>query len=163
MAETCDAPILTARFGDVWRTPGICTCCSARKGGSVPYMTHLLSVAALVLEDGGDGETRQSPVCCMTQLRTRAAYRPLRRSQALAALFHPHEPVAAGRIAVAKKPQQDPQLLCGGAHLIEPPEPRQLVQARPRPAGCRCAPSPAAPRPARRPRAARRSSRPAGG
>ena len=25
-----------------------------RKGGGVPYISHLLSVAALVLEDGGD-------------------------------------------------------------------------------------------------------------
>jgi (p)ppGpp synthase/HD superfamily hydrolase len=25
-----------------------------RKGGNVPYISHLLSVAALVLEDGGD-------------------------------------------------------------------------------------------------------------
>src|SRR5712692_11302159 len=54
MAETCDASILTARFGDTLAYAAnlhVLQCC---KGGSIPYVAHLLSVAALVLEDGGD-------------------------------------------------------------------------------------------------------------
>jgi (p)ppGpp synthase/HD superfamily hydrolase len=45
--------VLTARFEQamVWANELFRD--TARKGTSIPYMTHLLSVAALVLEDGG--------------------------------------------------------------------------------------------------------------
>lgn len=50
-----DAPIpLTGRFFDAVRWAGELHRDQARKGSSVPYLSHLMAVAALVLEDGGD-------------------------------------------------------------------------------------------------------------
>jgi (p)ppGpp synthase/HD superfamily hydrolase len=53
MTETISSPILTDRFNTAliqsqqWHSNQL------RKGSSVPYFSHLMSVAALVLEDGG--------------------------------------------------------------------------------------------------------------
>ncbi len=41
-----------------------------RKGTEIPYVSHLLGVASLVLEDGGD-EDEASLHCCTMQLRTK--------------------------------------------------------------------------------------------
>ena len=41
-----------------------------RKGSPVPYVAHLLGVAALVLEDGGM-RMRRSRRCCMMRWRIR--------------------------------------------------------------------------------------------
>lgn len=45
---------LTDRFDDAYRYAAALHRDDRRKGTDVPYLTHLLSVAALVLEDGGD-------------------------------------------------------------------------------------------------------------
>jgi (p)ppGpp synthase/HD superfamily hydrolase len=47
-------PSLTARFDAAYRYAADLHRDDRRKGTDVPYLTHLLSVAALVLEDGGD-------------------------------------------------------------------------------------------------------------
>jgi (p)ppGpp synthase/HD superfamily hydrolase len=47
-------PPLTARFDDAYRYVADLHRGDLRKGGDIPYLTHLLSVASLVLEDGGD-------------------------------------------------------------------------------------------------------------
>jgi len=47
-------PELTQRFDDAYRYASEIHRDDRRKGTDVPYLTHLLSVAALVLEDGGD-------------------------------------------------------------------------------------------------------------
>jgi (p)ppGpp synthase/HD superfamily hydrolase len=52
--DTAKDPLLTKRFEE-----GLALACELhrfhlRKGTSVPYVSHLMSVAALVLEDGGD-------------------------------------------------------------------------------------------------------------
>jgi (p)ppGpp synthase/HD superfamily hydrolase len=46
----------------------------ARKGTQIPYIAHVLGVAALVLEYGGT-ETQASQPCCMMQSRTVAGGR----------------------------------------------------------------------------------------
>ena len=43
-----------------------------RKGTAIPYIAHLMAVAATVLEYDGCG-TPRSPPCCMTRSRIRAA------------------------------------------------------------------------------------------
>jgi (p)ppGpp synthase/HD superfamily hydrolase len=45
---------LTRRFGDALIFAHHLHATQKRKGTAIPYMAHLLSVAALVLEDGGD-------------------------------------------------------------------------------------------------------------
>jgi GTP pyrophosphokinase len=47
-------PILTERFNDALQYAAQLHVNQVRKGTSVPYLSHLLSVCALVLEDGGD-------------------------------------------------------------------------------------------------------------
>jgi (p)ppGpp synthase/HD superfamily hydrolase len=47
-------PILTERFNDALQYAAQMHVSQLRKGTSVPYVSHLLSVCALVLEDGGD-------------------------------------------------------------------------------------------------------------
>jgi (p)ppGpp synthase/HD superfamily hydrolase len=47
-------PPLTSRFDDAYRYVADLHRQDRRKGTDVPYLTHLLSVASLVLEDGGD-------------------------------------------------------------------------------------------------------------
>jgi (p)ppGpp synthase/HD superfamily hydrolase len=49
-----EAPKLTHRFEQALVYANRLHCKQTRKGGNVPYISHLLSVAALVLEDGGD-------------------------------------------------------------------------------------------------------------
>jgi (p)ppGpp synthase/HD superfamily hydrolase len=46
-------PVLTARFERALAWANELFCRTPRKGTSIPYVAHLLSVAALVLEDGG--------------------------------------------------------------------------------------------------------------
>jgi (p)ppGpp synthase/HD superfamily hydrolase len=52
--NTTEAPKLTHRFEQALVYANRLHCKQTRKGGNVPYISHLLSVAALVLEDGGD-------------------------------------------------------------------------------------------------------------
>ena len=56
MASTPDAPdpILADRFTSAVATAVELHGEQARKGGRIPYLSHLLGVASLVLEDGGD-------------------------------------------------------------------------------------------------------------
>ena len=49
-----EIPLLTQRFEQAFGYAFHLHAHQLRKGGSVPYISHLLSVAALVLEDGGD-------------------------------------------------------------------------------------------------------------
>jgi len=46
--------ILTSRFADAFAYAAELHGRQTRKGTSIPYVSHLMSVAALVLEDGGD-------------------------------------------------------------------------------------------------------------
>ncbi|RME08173.1 MAG: HD domain-containing protein [Anaerolineae bacterium] len=48
------APILSPRFENALRYAARLHARQKRKGSQVPYIAHLLSVCALVLEDGGD-------------------------------------------------------------------------------------------------------------
>jgi len=47
---------LSPRFDDAYLYASSLHACQRRKGTGIPYLSHLLSVAALVLEDGGDEE-----------------------------------------------------------------------------------------------------------
>jgi (p)ppGpp synthase/HD superfamily hydrolase len=47
-------PVLTPRFVEAFAYTAALHADQVRKGASVPYLSHLMSVAALVLEDGGD-------------------------------------------------------------------------------------------------------------
>ena len=49
-----ESPLLTARFGDAVALARKLHERQRRKGTRVPYLSHLLAVSALVLEDGGD-------------------------------------------------------------------------------------------------------------
>jgi (p)ppGpp synthase/HD superfamily hydrolase len=49
-----DALLLTSRFEDALIYAARLHAGQKRKGTNIPYMAHLMSVAALVLEDGGD-------------------------------------------------------------------------------------------------------------
>jgi (p)ppGpp synthase/HD superfamily hydrolase len=48
------APVLTTRFAEAFAYAAALHAGQVRKGASVPYLSHLMSVSALVLEDGGD-------------------------------------------------------------------------------------------------------------
>jgi (p)ppGpp synthase/HD superfamily hydrolase len=52
--STASAPLLTGRFQQAFALASEIHATQLRKGTSVPYMAHLMSVAALVLEFGGD-------------------------------------------------------------------------------------------------------------
>jgi (p)ppGpp synthase/HD superfamily hydrolase len=47
-------PVLTSRFAEAFAYAASLHARQVRKGTNVPYLSHLMSVAALVLEDGGD-------------------------------------------------------------------------------------------------------------
>jgi (p)ppGpp synthase/HD superfamily hydrolase len=47
-------PVLTSRFAEAFAHAAELHARQVRKGTDVPYLSHLMSVAALVLEDGGD-------------------------------------------------------------------------------------------------------------
>jgi (p)ppGpp synthase/HD superfamily hydrolase len=47
-------PVLTNRFAEAFAYAATLHARQSRKGTDVPYLSHLMSVAALVLEDGGD-------------------------------------------------------------------------------------------------------------
>jgi hypothetical protein len=53
MRETTDVPVLSARFEDALAFAARLHRSQVRKGTEVPYLSHLLAVAALVLERGG--------------------------------------------------------------------------------------------------------------
>lgn len=53
-SNTKETPLLTARFETALVYATQLHAQQLRKGSAVPYISHLLSVAALVLEDGGD-------------------------------------------------------------------------------------------------------------
>jgi GTP pyrophosphokinase len=52
--STATAPMLTERFQRAFGIASEIHALQLRKGTSVPYLSHLMSVAALVLEHGGD-------------------------------------------------------------------------------------------------------------
>lgn len=54
MPDFTDAPVLGDRFKEAMTLAADLHRSHARKATSVPYLSHLMSVAALVLEDGGD-------------------------------------------------------------------------------------------------------------
>lgn len=56
MADTKPAPDapLTGRFNEAFRHAATLHATQTRKGTAIPYVSHLLGVAALVLEHGGD-------------------------------------------------------------------------------------------------------------
>lgn len=54
MSDTPTQPHLTDRFDQALLLASLLHRADVRKGGRVPYFSHLMSVAALVLEDGGD-------------------------------------------------------------------------------------------------------------
>ncbi len=56
MAVHRDRPLLSPRFEEALAYAARLHARQARKGSGVPYVSHLLSVAALVLEHGGDEE-----------------------------------------------------------------------------------------------------------
>jgi len=49
-----DAPLVTARFRQALDYASVLHARQSRKGAKIPYVSHLLAVCALVLEDGGD-------------------------------------------------------------------------------------------------------------
>jgi (p)ppGpp synthase/HD superfamily hydrolase len=54
MSEDPDVPLLSSRFEDALVLAARLHARQRRKGSGVPYVSHLLGVASLVLEDGGD-------------------------------------------------------------------------------------------------------------
>lgn len=54
MTSGTDTPLLGARFTEAFGLAAELHRDHRRKGTAVPYLSHLMSVAALVLEDGGD-------------------------------------------------------------------------------------------------------------
>jgi (p)ppGpp synthase/HD superfamily hydrolase len=52
--STMDSPTLTSRFQRAFTLASEIHATQLRKGTTVPYITHLMSVSALVLEHGGD-------------------------------------------------------------------------------------------------------------
>jgi len=52
--STATAPMLTERFQRAFAIASEIHALQLRKGTSIPYLSHLMSVAALVLEHGGD-------------------------------------------------------------------------------------------------------------
>jgi (p)ppGpp synthase/HD superfamily hydrolase len=54
MKNDIENPLLTQRFENAFVYVFQLHAYQLRKGGTVPYISHLMSVAALVLEDGGD-------------------------------------------------------------------------------------------------------------
>src|SRR5262245_6139004 len=51
---SADAPLVTARFRQAVDYACVLHARQSRKGTSIPYVSHLLAVCALVLEDGAD-------------------------------------------------------------------------------------------------------------
>jgi (p)ppGpp synthase/HD superfamily hydrolase len=47
-------PVLTSRFAQAFAYAAALHALQIRKGTNIPYLSHLMSVSALVLEDGGD-------------------------------------------------------------------------------------------------------------
>ena len=74
-----DGPGLGERFAEGFNLAWELHRDQARKGSGIPYMAHLMSVAALVLEHGVT-RTRPSRLCSTTGRRTGAAGRLSRRS-----------------------------------------------------------------------------------
>lgn len=56
MAQTTENPKLTSRFEQALIYATQLHANQVRKCGNIPYISHLLSVTALILEDGGDEE-----------------------------------------------------------------------------------------------------------
>jgi (p)ppGpp synthase/HD superfamily hydrolase len=54
MTEASASPFLTARFDDALAYASRLHRTQTRKGTAVPYVSHLLAVAAITLENGGD-------------------------------------------------------------------------------------------------------------
>lgn len=55
--STASAPLLTSRFQHAFALASQIHATQLRKGTTTPYLAHLMSVASLVLENGGDEDT----------------------------------------------------------------------------------------------------------
>ena len=73
--------VLTARFGEATRWASLLHADQARKGTRIAYISHLLAVASLVLEDGGTEEEAIAGVlhdaiedCHVSEAEIRARY-----------------------------------------------------------------------------------------
>jgi (p)ppGpp synthase/HD superfamily hydrolase len=53
-ARKAISPILTSRFTDAFAFAHVVHAAQERKGTTIPYLSHLMAVASLVLEHGGD-------------------------------------------------------------------------------------------------------------
>ncbi len=53
MPESTTSPVLTSRFQRAFTLAGQIHATQVRKGTTLPYLAHLMSVSALVLEHGG--------------------------------------------------------------------------------------------------------------
>ena len=63
-------PVRWARLGEAASLAFRIHAEQLRKGTTTPYVSHLLGVASIVLEHGGETRTKAVPPCCMTPLRT---------------------------------------------------------------------------------------------
>jgi (p)ppGpp synthase/HD superfamily hydrolase len=50
-------PVLTDRFAQAFAFAGVVHASQTRKGTTIPYVSHVMGVASLVLEHGGDEDT----------------------------------------------------------------------------------------------------------
>ncbi|HUD37343.1 MAG TPA: HD domain-containing protein [Streptosporangiaceae bacterium] len=57
MPTSAAGPLLSRRFTEAFALASDVHATQVRKGSAVPYLAHLMSVAALVLENGGDEDT----------------------------------------------------------------------------------------------------------
>jgi (p)ppGpp synthase/HD superfamily hydrolase len=57
MANTVPKPVLTARFAEAFAFASVVHASQTRRGTAIPYLTHVLGVASLVLEQGVDEDT----------------------------------------------------------------------------------------------------------
>jgi GTP pyrophosphokinase len=55
-AASASQPLLSSRFEEAFRYAHKLHAAQTRKGTKIPYISHLMAVAALVLENGGDEE-----------------------------------------------------------------------------------------------------------
>jgi (p)ppGpp synthase/HD superfamily hydrolase len=72
--------LLTERFDEAFRYAHQLHRAQTRKGTPIPYISHLMAVAALVVEHGGTEDRRSRP-CCMMPQKIRAAQKDWTKSE----------------------------------------------------------------------------------
>ena len=60
MNDAVPNPVLTDRFAQAFAFASVVHAGQARKGSAIPYLSHLMGVASLVLEPGGDEDAHLS-------------------------------------------------------------------------------------------------------